>query len=120
MVNVTVIEFNVTALNESVFNISSYSAILNFTNLTKPEAFFSPVQEVWLGTMGGWFYTLIIFMTCGVVYIKSRSIFPTALLLLFLSSAMIAAMPQEVGLAMYLALVLAIFGVLYALLAEER
>ncbi|RLI79401.1 hypothetical protein DRP04_09180 [Archaeoglobales archaeon] len=120
MVNVTLIEFNVSVLNESVFNISSYPAILNFTNLTRPEAFFSPIKEVWLNTMGDWFYAFIVFLTCGVVYIKSRSIFPTALLLLFLSAAMIVAMPYEVGIIMYLALVLALFAVLWALLVKER
>ncbi len=118
--NVTLIKFNVSVLNESVFNISSYPAILNFTNLTRPEAFFSPIKEVWLNAIGDWFYTSIVFLTCGVVYIKSRSIFPTALLLLFLSAAMIVAMPYEVGMVMYLALVLAIFAVLWALLVKER
>lgn len=120
MVNITQISWNISLVNESAFNISNYSAIMNFTNLSKPEAFFSPVQEVWLGTMGAWFYAFMMFMTVGVVYIKSKSIFPTSLVLLILSAVMVAAMPAEVGLVMYLALVLAIFGVLYGLLVEER
>ena len=120
MGNITLINWNLSQINESAFNISNYSAIMNFTNLTSPEAFFSPIKEVWLSAMGNWFYTLLLFMTVGVVYIKTQSIFPTSLVLLILSAVMIVAMPAEVGYIMYLALVLAIFGVLYGLLAEER
>jgi len=111
---------NISKLNYSVFNISNYQSIINFTNLSNPVNFFLPVKDVWMSVMGNWFFTFIIFVTCGVVYIKSRSIFPTSLILLLMSATMIAVMPHEVGIVMYLALVLAIFGVLYGLLAEER
>ena len=111
---------NWSLINSSVFNITSYPAILNFTNMSNPLAFFSTVNSVWIHAMGNWFYSFLIFLTCGVVYIKTRSIFPTALTLLLLSATMIAVLPNEVGMVMYLAMVLAVFVVLWALIADER
>ena len=106
--------------NLSMANMSDYSRITNFTNMSNYDAFFVPINEVWLPAMDGWFYLLIIFLTTGVVLIKSRSIFPTSFTLLILSAVLVSAVPPVVASLLYLLMVLGFFGVLWGLFESRR
>jgi len=99
-------------------NLSTYPHLQNFTNLSNVEQFFTPVYW-WTDVLGNWFYTFILYVTVGMVFLKTKSIFAAALVLLLLSSVMVALIPHEAGLVVYLSLVLALFGVLYKLLRGE-
>ncbi|NPA86795.1 MAG: hypothetical protein GXO00_02190 [Candidatus Diapherotrites archaeon] len=107
------------SINWSSLSVTRYSSILNYTNLSSYSAFFSPIKDVWMSSLHSWFFAFVIFITCGVTYIKMRSLFPTAIVMLLISSVMIAAAPREVGIAVYLTAVLALFAIFYSLLAER-
>lgn len=96
-------------------NITDYDSITNFTNMSNYNSFFVPINEVWIPAMSGWFWLIIIFLTTGVVLIKSRSMFPTSLTLLLLCSVLVSAVPVEIASIMYLLMVLGFFGVLWGL-----
>ena len=112
--NITIPDYNL-SIN---INLSNYSMIQNFTNLSSVELFFTPIFW-WQDVLGNWFFTLIYFITVGMVYLKTNSIFPTALTMLLLSATMIALMPYEAGLIIYLGLVLGVFAVLYLLIRGD-
>ncbi|MCK4268980.1 MAG: hypothetical protein KAW93_00705, partial [Methanogenium sp.] len=101
--------------NITTTNITDYEKITNFTNMSNYNSFFVPINEVWISAMSGWFWLLIIFLTTGVVLIKSRSIFPTSFTLLLLSSVLVSAVPAEIASILYLLMVLGFFGVLWGL-----
>ena len=106
--------------NLSMSNMSDYSRITNFTNMSNYNSFFVPVNEVWIPAMAGWFWVLIIFLTTGVVLIKSRSIFRTSLVLLILSAVLVSAVPPVVASLLYLLMVLGFFGALWGLFESRR
>ncbi len=114
---------NVSKLNWT-FNVTNYPAINNLTHLNTSNVtsffngFMTPITAVWVANLHEWFYVLLIYFTVGVVYIKSRSVFPTALVLLFMSIAVMlgVAVTLPVKVALYVSLGLALTGVLYGLL----
>lgn len=106
--------------NLTMTNVTDYSRITNFTNMSSYNSFFVPVNEVWIAAMAGWFWLLIIFLTTGVVLIKSRSIFPTSLTLLLLSAVLVSAVPSVVASLLYLLMVLGFFGALWGLFESRR
>ncbi len=106
--------------NMSMANMSDYPRITNFTNMSNWNSFFVPINEVWISAMSGWFWLLIIFLTTGVVLIKSRSIFPTSFTLLILSAVLVSAVPPVVASLLYLLMVLGFFGALWGLFESRR
>lgn len=106
--------------NFTMVNVSDYPRITNFTNMSNYNSFFVPINEVWIPIMGGWFWVLIIFLTTGAVLIKSRSIFPSSLTLLILSSVLVTAVPPVVASLLYLLMVLGFFGALWGFFESRR
>lgn len=110
------------------FNLSVYPKIENFTKLNMTDTqnttryFFTGISDYWLAVMGSWFYVFLIYFTCGLIYVKSKSIFPTSLAMLLMSILVAAPatagtfyVPVEVLIVLYVSLVLAFAGVLYSL-----
>lgn len=112
------------------FNISNYPSIQKLTNISvnvnetnkTVDAFFTFINDYWGKLMGEWFYIFLIYFTVGIVYVKTKSIFPTTLALLLLSVAImgasmagIASLSMPVMFVLYISLVLSFAGVLYAL-----
>ncbi|MBP2029375.1 hypothetical protein J2755_000295 [Methanohalophilus levihalophilus] len=121
MANNTTFQFDWnTTYNDSAFNLSNYPSIMNFTDLTSPDAFMVPVTDVWIVAFGDWFYVILMMICVGYVLIKSRSIFPTSLTLLLLSAIGAYSIPTEVVYVMYLMLVLSLFGALYGFFEDRR
>ena len=100
------------------FNLSNYTEIKQFMNMSNASDYFIPVKY-WTNVMGAWFYVMIVYLTIGMVFVKTRSIFPTSIALLFLSAVMAANLPTPVSLVLYSSLVLGVFGVLYSIFARE-
>ena len=113
--NITVPNYN---FSDVGVNLSNYPAIQNLTNLSSVEKFFTPVYW-WTNVLGNWFYALLLFVTVGMVYVKTNSVFSTSLVMLLMSATMIVLLPYEAGLIVYLALVLSLAGVLYSLIGED-
>lgn len=110
------------------FNLSDYPSIENFTKLnvsdpsTSTRYFFTPISDYWVALMGSWFYVFLIYFTCGIVYVKSKSIYPTSIAMLLLATLVAAPatagtlyVPYEVLIVLYVSTVLALAGVLYSL-----
>ena len=115
------------------FNLSNYSSIENFTKINSSDVsnattyFFTPISDYWLYTFGSWFYVILVYFCSALVYIKSKSIFPTSMVLLLMANlvAVPATMgavliPYEVLSALYLSIVISTAGVLYSLLVGRE
>ncbi|RLI82697.1 hypothetical protein DRP04_03370 [Archaeoglobales archaeon] len=126
---------NFTANFNWSFNLSDYPSIENMTKIQlsnntsivneSVQHFFTPIGDYWIKASGleAWFYMFLVYFTVGVIWIKTKSMFPTAMaLLLFATLIALPAttgqiyVPLEVLTVLYVSLVIGIAGVLYSLL----
>ena len=108
------------------FNVTDYNNIENLTamqmgadNTSVAEAsinaFFTPITGYWvnLSGFGAWFYVLVMFFTCGTVFIKSKGdLHVTSVAMLVMS--IVVAGPATLGTFVIPA---EIIGLLYTLIA---
>jgi hypothetical protein len=91
------------------------------------EAFLMPVNSYWTtdNALGAWFYALLVILTVGVTYIKTKTLETTSLVLLILS--LMVAVPATAGTfivptamlyLMYMCVVLGVAGIFGGLFME--
>lgn len=91
------------------FNVTDYSNIENITMMqmsadntsvaeSSIRSFFTPITGYWveMSAFGAWFYVLVMFFTCGTVFIKSKGdLHVTSVAMLAMS--IIVAVPATAG-----------------------
>jgi len=118
------------------FNHSNYTEMQNMTqtplsadNATLAEnslnAIFTPITGYWAapGALGAWFYVILMFVTVGMIYGKTKQLETAALSMLILSLVVALPattgtwhVPAEVLYILYVGIALSIAGGLYLML----
>jgi|GEM_PF-6461740 hypothetical protein len=97
------------------FNASEMGIVQNWSNMSSPNEYLYPMLW-WETSLGSMFWLLLFFSMVSIVFVKTKSMVTTSVVVIFLSSLMILRLPDTAQMIAYFALVMGVFGVLYKIL----
>jgi len=88
--------------------------------VTGPESFWEVTFGPYLNLLGGYFWAIVLFMIVALVYIKTKSLGPTALMLIVGSSILGLSIPGDVQILFIFGIAFGVTLVFYQLLVRRK